>query len=198
MLKLRQNLFWPLWPWPLTSCMDITFTNSNSWKFHDDTITGAKGTTDRQPDGHDRTRAASVVAAKIFEITFCYLYWLDYTLNPRCTSPMYWNTRTNIYRLQTKMINVSTFILVHINNLGYDLKCTHKKYKICMQWFRPGPWLWLSQWSTKQFIIWNQFERPFHREYIHAEIIVNSQWTHCCGSLLFPSRLHHRSITNRD
>ena len=30
-----------LWPLTLTFCMDITFVNgNNSWKFHDDTMTG--------------------------------------------------------------------------------------------------------------------------------------------------------------
>ena len=42
MLKLGRNLFWPLWPWPLTLifCTDITSVNGNHfWKFHDDTLT---------------------------------------------------------------------------------------------------------------------------------------------------------------
>ena len=33
--KLGQNLFWPIWPWPLTFCMDITSVNGyHSWKCH--------------------------------------------------------------------------------------------------------------------------------------------------------------------
>ena len=45
-------------PLTLTFCMDITFVNGNSWKFHDDTMTGTlrkrchRGTqTDRWTDG---------------------------------------------------------------------------------------------------------------------------------------------------
>ena len=63
--KLGQNLFWPLWPWPLnltlTFCMGIIFVNGNdSWKFNDDKMTGTlwkrchrqmEGWTDRQIDG---------------------------------------------------------------------------------------------------------------------------------------------------
>ena len=46
-----------LWPMALTFCMDITFViGNNSWKFHDDTITGTlwkrcDRQTDRQTDG---------------------------------------------------------------------------------------------------------------------------------------------------
>ena len=43
--KLRQNSFWPLWPWPFVNC-------DNSWKFPNDTMTETwwKGC-DRQTDG---------------------------------------------------------------------------------------------------------------------------------------------------
>ena len=60
MPKLRQNLYWNLWPWPLTLifCMNITtFKSNNSWNFHDNTMMrirwwefSEKGVTDSQTD----------------------------------------------------------------------------------------------------------------------------------------------------
>ena len=48
-VRKQLSWVWPLWPWPLTSdldlCMDVTFVNgNNSWKFHD-------RQTDRRTDG---------------------------------------------------------------------------------------------------------------------------------------------------
>ena len=53
MPKMGQNVFWPLWPWPLTYCMDITFDYGNyCWNFHDDAMTGTceKSVMDKKVD----------------------------------------------------------------------------------------------------------------------------------------------------
>ena len=39
--KLWQNLFWPLWPWPFTSNLELLHANGDSsWKFQDETTRG--------------------------------------------------------------------------------------------------------------------------------------------------------------
>ena len=68
-----------LWPMTLDFCMDITFVNgNNSWKFHDDTMTGTlwkKGVTDGRTDGRTDRSVLRAAWSQLKTSSLCTWSW---------------------------------------------------------------------------------------------------------------------------